>query len=83
MGSPQEVEIHGYKNDYSNSGYFPREIMVVGRRIQQIVTCYDVFSPNEYVEVGQVFNVKYDNKALTAVCSFAEIRPLEKVILLC
>ena len=47
--------LQGYKNYSNNSDYFPREIIIIARCIQQIVTCYNIFSSNKQFKVGQVF----------------------------
>ena len=46
------------KKMYSNSSdHFPREIIIVARRIQQNVTCYEIFSSHKHFKVGQVFTL--------------------------
>ena len=51
----KKVILQGYKNYINNSDYFPREIIIIARCIQQIVTCYDIFSSHNHIRVGQVF----------------------------
>ena len=52
---PEKVILQGYTNYSNNSDHFPREIIIIARRLKQIVTCYDIFSPNEHIGVGQAF----------------------------
>ena len=47
--------LQDYKNYSNNSDHFPRDIIIIARRTQQIVTCYDIFSSHKYFKVGQVF----------------------------
>ena len=53
---PEKVILHRLKNYSNNSDDFPREINIIARRIQQIVTCYDIFSSHKHFKVGQVFD---------------------------
>ena len=50
----------------------------MARHIQQIVTCYDIFSPNEHIKVGQVFtsavSVVFRKVALTFVPATLDFR---------
>ena len=41
----QKVKIHRYRSYSNNCRYFPREIMIIGRRIQKIVTCFNFLAP--------------------------------------
>ena len=52
---PEKVILQGYTNYSNSSDHFPREIIITARRIQQIVTCYDIFSSRKHYKVGQVF----------------------------
>ena len=51
----QKVKIHRYGSYSNNSGYFPRENVIIGRHIQKIVTCFNLFSSQNHIKVGQVF----------------------------
>ena len=52
---PEKVIVQGYKKYSNNSDHFPREIIIIARCIQQIVTCYNIFSSHKHFKVGQVF----------------------------
>ena len=39
----QKAKIHRYKNYSNKSDHFPREIIIIARRIQQILTCYNIY----------------------------------------
>ena len=45
----------GYKNYSNNSNHFPREIIIIARCIQQIITCCNIFSSHKDFKVVQVF----------------------------
>ena len=44
-----------WRYGFSTPDHFPRKIIIIARRIQQIVTCYDIFSSQKHFKVGQVF----------------------------
>ena len=71
---PEKVILHRKKNYSNNSDHFPREIIIIARRIHKIVTCYDIFSSNKAdkpSKVDQVFtsavSVVFRKVALTFV----------------
>ena len=68
---PEKLILHRPKNYSNNSDHFPREIIIIARCIQQIVTCYDIFSSHNHIRVGQVFTpavaVVFREGALTFV----------------
>ena len=55
---PEKVILHRQKNYSNNSDHFPREIIIIARRIHQIVTCYNIFSSHKAdkpSKIDQVF----------------------------
>ena len=63
--------LQGYKNYSNNSDHFPREIIIIARCIEQIVTCCNIFSSHKHFKVDQVFtsavSVAFRKMALTFV----------------
>ena len=51
---PEKVILQDYKKYSNNSDHFPREIIIIAMGLQQIVTCYDIFSSHKHLKVDQV-----------------------------